>query len=87
MSKKPPVGPSARLWDEGAVAGRRSSRKAVTHPELGRLEFDCDTLHIPDVDQRIIVYSVGPGTREAEALALLRVVGLQDLAPPVGPGG
>ncbi|HKY68954.1 MAG TPA: helix-turn-helix transcriptional regulator [Acidimicrobiales bacterium] len=77
----------ARLWDEGTVAGRRSSRKAVTHPELGRLEFDCDALQIPDVDQRMIVYSVAPGTREAEALALLRVVGLQDLAPPVGPGG
>jgi transcriptional regulator with XRE-family HTH domain len=75
----------ARLWDEGAVAERRTSRKTVTHPELGRLTVDCDALHIPDVDQRMIVYSAAPGTSEAEALALLRVVGLQDLEPSAVP--
>jgi transcriptional regulator with XRE-family HTH domain len=69
----------ARLWDEGAVAERRSSRKTVVHPQLGGLDLDCDALHLPDVDQRLIVYSAAPGTPEAEALALLRVVGLQDL--------
>jgi len=74
-----------RLWDEGAVAERRASRKTVDHPELGRLTLDCDALHIPDVDQRLIVYSAAPGTSEAEALALLRVVGLQDLEPSVVP--
>lgn len=75
----------ARLWDEGAVAGRRSSRKAVDHPDLGRLVLDCDALHLPDVDQRLIAYSAAPGTSEAEALALLRVVGLQDLGPSPAP--
>jgi transcriptional regulator with XRE-family HTH domain len=69
----------ARLWDAGAVAERRSSRKTVVHPQLGRLDLDCDALHLPDVDQRLIVYSAAPGTPEAQALALLRVVGLQDL--------
>jgi hypothetical protein len=68
-----------RLWDEGRVAERRSSRKTVDHPQLGRLVLDCDALHLPDVDQRLIVYSAAPGTPQAEALALLRVVGLQDL--------
>jgi transcriptional regulator with XRE-family HTH domain len=67
------------LWDEGRVAERRSSRKTVHHPQLGRLSLDCDALHLPDVDQRLIVYSAGPGTPEAEALTLLRVVGFQDL--------
>jgi transcriptional regulator with XRE-family HTH domain len=70
----------ATLWAEGRVAERRSSRKTVHHPQLGRLLLDCDTLHLPDVDQRLIVYSAAPGTPEAEALALLGVVGLQDLA-------
>jgi transcriptional regulator with XRE-family HTH domain len=69
----------ARLWDEGRVAERRTSRKTVHHPQVGRLELDCDALHLPDVDQRLIVYSAAPGTPAAEALALLRVVGLQDL--------
>jgi len=69
----------ARLWEEGPVAGRRSSTKSVHHPELGRLVFDCDALHVPDVDQTLVVYSAAPGTVEAESLALLRVIGLQDM--------
>lgn len=72
----------ARLWGEGPVAERRSSRKTVHHPELGRLVLDCDALHVPDVDQHLVVYSAAPGTPEAEALALLRVVGLQDVGSP-----
>jgi hypothetical protein len=78
----------AMLWDEGRVAERRTSRKTVHHPQVGRLELDCDALHLPDVDQRLIVYSAAPGTPAAEALSLLRVVGLQDLAavsPPPAP--
>ena len=68
-----------RLWDEGPVAERRASTKTVHHPRLGRLVLDCDALHVPDVDQHLIVYSAAPGTPEAEALALLRVIGLQDI--------
>jgi len=77
----------ARLWDEGPIAERRSSRKSVHHPQLGRIELDCDALLLPDVDQRLIVYSAAPGTPEADALALLRVVGLQDLGDPATPRG
>ena len=77
----------ARLWDDDPVAERRTSRKTVHHPQVGRLELDCDALHLHDVDQRLIVYSAAPGTPAAEALALLRDVGLQDLAvtPPPAP--
>src|SRR5690606_22783064 len=69
----------ARLWEEAPVAERRSSRKTVHHPDLGRLTLDCDALHVPDVDQSLVVYSAAPGTIEAESLALLRVIGLQDM--------
>lgn len=68
------------VWAEGRVAERRSSRKTIHHPELGRVTLDCDSLHVPDCDQRLIVYSAEPRTPEADALALLRVVGLQRLA-------
>jgi transcriptional regulator with XRE-family HTH domain len=68
-----------RLWAEGRVAERRSSRKTINHPELGRITLDCDALHVPDTDQRLIVYSAIPGTPDADALALLRVVGLQHI--------
>ena len=67
------------LWGDTDAAEWRSHTKAVVHPSLGELVLDCDTLHVPDVDQKLIVYSAAPGTAEAEALALLRVVGTQDL--------
>jgi len=69
------------LWVEGRSAQWRSHRKTVEHPQLGPLSLDCDTLHVPDCDQALIVYSAAPGTPEAETLALLRVVGTQQLTP------
>jgi len=75
-----------QLWDSEPAGGWRSSRKTVEHPSLGPLTLDCDTLHVPDVDQSVVVYSAPPGTHEAESLALLRVLGTQELAaekPPV----
>jgi transcriptional regulator with XRE-family HTH domain len=68
-----------RLWADARPAERRASAKTVRHPELGDIELDCDVLHLPDTAQRLIVYSAGPGTPAAQALALLRVVGLQQL--------
>ena len=69
------------LWTESDAGEWRSHTKTVTHPSLGELTLDCDALHVPDVDQRLIVYSAAPGTPEAEALALLGVVGTQELSP------
>lgn len=67
----------AQLWDEGGAAPWRSNRKTIEHPSLGRVTFDCDSLHLPDSDQTLIVYSAEPGSPGAEALALLRVIGTQ----------
>jgi len=69
----------AELWQTAAAGSWRSHTKTVRHPSLGPLPLDCDTLHVPDDDQAVIVYSAAPGTAEAEALALLRVVGTQAL--------
>jgi transcriptional regulator with XRE-family HTH domain len=68
------------IWREARPAERRSSRKSVRHPELGVIEFDCDSMHIPETDQRMVVYSAAPGSPGADALAMLRVIGLQRLA-------
>lgn len=68
-----------RLWESGPTAGWRAHTKTVVHPQLGALRLDCDTLHVPDDDQMVVLYSAAPGTPEAEALALLRVVGTQQL--------
>ncbi|WP_435277866.1 helix-turn-helix transcriptional regulator [Rhodococcus yananensis] len=65
------------LWNAGRVGGWRSHTKTVRHPVAGAIVLDCDTLHVPDVDQSLIVYSAAPGTPAAESLALVRVLGMQ----------
>lgn len=68
-----------RLWNQTRVATRRSSTKTFDHPEVGRITLDCDVAVLPDTDQRLIVYSAEPHTPDAEALDLLRVVGVQSM--------
>lgn len=67
----------ARLWDQGGASTWRSHRKTVEHPQLGALTLDCDSLHVPDSDQVVVVYSAAPGTPEHDQLALLRVIGTE----------
>ena len=67
----------AAIWAERPVEDRRVDRKSFEVPGIGRLTLDCDALDVPGDDQRLVVYSAVPGTRDAELLDLLRVVGLQ----------
>jgi hypothetical protein len=67
----------AALWAERAVAVRHDDRKCFDHPAVGLLELDCDALHDTADDQVLLVYSAAPGSSAAEALALLRVIGVQ----------
>ncbi len=71
--------PFVELWERSRPRERRSSTKTIRHPELGMIELDCDALHMPESDQRMIVYSAQPNSPAADALALLRVIGLQQL--------
>ncbi|MFI0485131.1 helix-turn-helix transcriptional regulator [Actinomadura sp. 9N215] len=70
----------ARLWDEGEVGIRRGGRKRMTHPVVGELELHSDVLYVPERDQRVVLYTVTPGTPSHEAMKLLRVIGTQDLS-------
>jgi transcriptional regulator with XRE-family HTH domain len=67
----------AALWEERPAAVHTSMRKTFDHPEVGRFTLDCDVLHVHGSDLRIVVYSAPPGSPDAEALALVGVVGLQ----------
>lgn len=69
----------AGLWATRPVGVPHQGRKRFAHPQLGVLELDCDPLHVPGDDQTLVVYSAAEGSREAEALALLRVLGTQRL--------
>lgn len=52
----------AELWNAHDVEERRQLVKRVDHPDLGPLEFECQVLHIPDTDQRLIVYVPAAGS-------------------------
>jgi transcriptional regulator with XRE-family HTH domain len=71
-----------RLWTLRELDERHGDRKRILHPELGPLDLDCNVLHVQGDDQTLLVYSAAPGSREAEALALLGVVGLQQVGSP-----
>ncbi|MCM6763644.1 helix-turn-helix transcriptional regulator [Rathayibacter sp. ZW T2_19] len=71
----------ARRWSEARVAEHRSSRKTLTATPVGPLTIDCDVLSVPGSDLRIVVYTAAPGSSDEARLDLLRVTGLQELAP------
>ncbi|WP_433293131.1 helix-turn-helix transcriptional regulator [Pseudonocardia sp. CA-142604] len=68
-----------RLWTLRELDERHGETKRIHHPELGALELDCNVLEVRGDDQVLLVYSAAPGTPAAEALQLLRVIGLQDV--------
>lgn len=67
----------ARRWDEHEVGVRRSDRKTVVHPRVGRILLDCETLLTPDQGQLLLVLTP-VDTEAAEKLALLTVLGLEE---------
>jgi transcriptional regulator with XRE-family HTH domain len=69
----------ARLWALRELDERHDDVKVIRHPELGDLELECTVLQVHGDDQTLLVYSAPPGSRAADALALLRVVGLQEM--------
>jgi transcriptional regulator with XRE-family HTH domain len=72
----------AELWDAGTVGRHEASRKTIDHPQIGPVTLDCDVLAVAGSDLRIMVYTAEPGTEDAERLALLTVLGTQDLVSP-----
>jgi len=52
----------AEMWAAHEVEVRRRIVKRVDHPLAGPLEFECQVLHIPDTDQRLIAYCAAPGS-------------------------
>lgn len=68
-----------QLWTGGATGRHDGARKTVDHPHVGAVTLDCDVLTVFGSDLRIMVYTVEPGSADAERLALLTVIGTQTL--------
>jgi transcriptional regulator with XRE-family HTH domain len=65
----------AALWDRHEVAVRRSHPYRLVHPDLGRIDLDCEVLATPAADQRLRIFTPPPGG--TSVLDELRVLGPQ----------
>ncbi|MFJ8196898.1 helix-turn-helix transcriptional regulator [Streptomyces sp. NPDC096152] len=72
----------AELWDTSTAGRHEASPKTIDHPQVGAVTLDCDILTVAGSDLRIMVYTAEPGTDDAERLALLTVLGTQNLSKP-----
>jgi transcriptional regulator with XRE-family HTH domain len=68
------------LWQRHDVAVMRTATKTLLHPEVGRLDLDCEVLLAPSGEQKLILLTGRPGTDTADRLNLLRVLGHQPFA-------
>ncbi|MFC1401902.1 MULTISPECIES: helix-turn-helix transcriptional regulator [Streptacidiphilus] len=67
----------ARLWQQHDVQAAPMLTKTFRHPVVGEITVDCDSLALTDRDQNLVLYSAPQGSRSAEALALLNVLGVE----------
>lgn len=72
------------LWHRREVGRHVANRKTVVHPQVGRIDVDCDVLTVDGSDLRLIVYTAPPGSDAARALALVGTIGLQSFAAQDG---
>jgi hypothetical protein len=70
------------IWAHQEVAVRQSTRKVISHPEVGQLDLQCDIVLSPPSGQRLVLFRPQPGTGTAERIDMLRVLGTQTFAPP-----
>lgn len=67
------------LWDRHEVGVRPDAVKRFVHPEVGRLELNCQTLLDPEQSHLLLVYTADPGSESYDKLQLLSVIGAQAL--------
>jgi len=67
----------ARLWANHDVQAPTMLTKTFRHPVVGEITVDCDSLMLSDRDQHLVLYTAPQGSRDAEALALLGVLGVE----------
>jgi transcriptional regulator with XRE-family HTH domain len=65
----------ARLWEHHDVQPAPMLTKTFNHPAVGEITVDCDSLQLGDSDQNLVLYSAPQGSPDADALALLAMLG------------
>jgi hypothetical protein len=69
-----------QAWGGAPVTAHGVHRALIVHPLVGPLRLDLDILTIHGGDLRVALFTAKPGSDDAERLALVDVLGLQDLA-------
>lgn len=70
----------ARLWERHDVQAGPTLRKTFRHPAVGEVTVDCDSLKLTDRDQHLVLYTAPQGSRDADALALLAMLGTEGVS-------
>ncbi|MFB8180628.1 helix-turn-helix transcriptional regulator [Streptomyces sp. NPDC055966] len=60
-----------RIWQTHPVHAPGHRAKTLDHPELGRLQLNCDVLLVPEDDQEVVLITGAPGSRSARVLESL----------------
>jgi transcriptional regulator with XRE-family HTH domain len=68
-----------RLWERHDVQAAPTLTKTFRHPAVGEITLDCDSLKLTDRDQRLVLYTAPQGSRDADALALLNMLGTESI--------
>lgn len=69
-----------RLWERHDVQAAPTLTKTFRHPVVGEITLDCDSLKLTDRDQRLVLYTAPQGSRDADALALLNMLGTESIS-------
>jgi transcriptional regulator with XRE-family HTH domain len=69
-----------RLWARHDVQATPMLTKTFHHPVVGQITVDCDSLELTDSDQQLVLYTAPQGSRDAENLALLNVIGRERMS-------
>jgi transcriptional regulator with XRE-family HTH domain len=70
------------LWADHEIGLEPDEVKRFQHPEVGRLDLNCQVLFDPHQSHRLLVYTADPGTESYEKLQVLTVIGAQSMASP-----
>ncbi|WP_292678594.1 helix-turn-helix transcriptional regulator [Nocardioides sp.] len=70
----------AALWADHEIGLEPDEVKRYQHPEVGRLDLNCQVLFDPHQSHRLLVYTADPGTESYEKLQMLTVIGAQSMS-------
>lgn len=70
----------ATLWADHEIGVEPDEVKHYQHPEVGRLDLNCQVLMDPHQSHRLLVYTADPGTESYEKLQMLTVLGTQRMS-------